>query len=131
MSDEHEGITSIDDLAEHLGHGPIPLPDVEPKTGRTCEHCGGPQRGYAAINGAEVCHTGGPFPDCYELVTVHGEGLGTRDNTACNEVLERVWDLLEAWNALGRGDGIHGRQLRAALEGTDTTSVSEFEGEIP
>lgn len=125
MAAQEGGSTARADL---MSDAPLSL-GVEPMTGRTCEHCGMPQRGYAAIRGAEVCHTGGPFPDCYELVTVHGETLGARDNAACPEVLERVWDLLGVWNALeladAHSDNIHGRQLRAALEGTDTTSEEE------
>jgi hypothetical protein len=36
-----------------------------------CGHCGGPLRGYAAVNDAAVCHPDEGL-DCYRLVTVYG-----------------------------------------------------------
>lgn len=51
----------------------IPAP-----SSRRCDHCGQPARGEARIDDAIVCHTDPPFPDCYRLVTVYGERLGSR-----------------------------------------------------
>ncbi len=51
----------------------IPAPSA-----RRCDHCGQPARGEARIDDAVVCHTDPPFPDCYRLVTVYGERLGSR-----------------------------------------------------
>lgn len=51
----------------------IPAP-----SNRRCDHCGQPARGEARINDAVVCHPSPPFPDCYRLVTVYGERLGSR-----------------------------------------------------
>lgn len=219
MGDEHEGVTSIDDLAEYLGYGPLPPPrdreHLEPEglasrtmsddtpqnradlaydiardlaaaglllpsdpdddtadavtvirrrtdpeavddtaqavtrypehtTGRTCEHCGMPQRGEATVGVSPVCHTAGPYPDCYRLVTVYDEPLGAR-NTALmikhmlpapvKESLERLRDaeaavervraLLDQWNRLGRGDGSHGQPLRDALDKSRTDAATE------
>jgi hypothetical protein len=46
---------------------------------RRCDHCGQPVRNAASVGGrTKVCHTGGPYPDCYRLVTVYGEPLGSR-----------------------------------------------------
>jgi hypothetical protein len=39
-----------------------------------CAHCGGPQRGYAAINDAPLRHPDVDL-DCYRLVTVHGHSM--------------------------------------------------------
>ncbi len=39
--------------------------------------------------------------------------VASRENT-----ILKVEALLYEWEQLGRGDGIHGRQLRAALDGT-------------
>lgn len=48
-----------------------------------CAHCGSPVRGYAITQGYQVCHTGTLPPqneplDCYRLVTVYKEPLGSR-----------------------------------------------------
>lgn len=44
-----------------------------------CAHCGRPQRGSANINGTPVCHTDErAYADCFRLVTVYGERLGSR-----------------------------------------------------
>lgn len=53
--------------------------DIQRTTGKTCAHCGQQQRGSATIKDLPVCNTGGPFPDCYELVTTYGEHLGVRN----------------------------------------------------
>ena len=56
----------------------------------TCRHCGRKIRdwegGWAAINGNPVCHpNSSDRPDCYRLVTVYGEELGSRQIS--NEVI--------------------------------------------
>lgn len=49
-----------------------------------CAHCGRGLRGFAVLaDGSPVCHTGTVPPqdepqDCYRLVTVYGESLGSR-----------------------------------------------------
>lgn len=45
-----------------------------------CGHCGTtPIHGFAAIHGVPVCHATTPsYLDCYRLVVVHGERLGSR-----------------------------------------------------
>lgn len=68
---------------------------IEPPTGQECAHCGKPQRGEAAIDGRPVCHTSGAYPDCYRLVSVYGEPLGSR-HTAIDG--RRVRRLLDNWS---------------------------------
>jgi hypothetical protein len=61
-----------------------------------CAHCGNQVRGYAITQGQRVCHTG-TVPaqseplDCYRLVTVYGEELGSRmpEDSALVDVLIR------------------------------------------
>ncbi len=48
-----------------------------------CGHCGNPRNGLGRVGGVRVCHTGTLPPtddpiDCYRLVTVYGEPLGSR-----------------------------------------------------
>ena len=44
-----------------------------------CAHCGQPLAGAATVQGQRVCHPSDPDrPDCYRLVTVYGETLGSR-----------------------------------------------------
>lgn len=53
--------------------------DILPnRLGTTCAHCGFQMRGSAEVDGQPVCHTGPPYPDCYRLVTVYREALGSR-----------------------------------------------------
>ena len=42
-----------------------------------CAHCGNPARGYATVHGKRVCHHN-DYPDCYRLITVYGEEIGSR-----------------------------------------------------
>jgi hypothetical protein len=57
---------------DQFGDGNILRPGV------ICAHCGIQTRGMASIDGQPVCHTDPPFPDCYRLVTVYHEKLGSR-----------------------------------------------------
>lgn len=54
-------------------------PITPPIGGLNCRHCGGPQRGNAAVGDIPLCR-----PDkglnCYDLVTVYGH---TSDGTPC------------------------------------------------
>ena len=48
-----------------------------------CGHCGRPRTGYGSVGGIALCHTGTLPPqgeplDCYRLVTVYREPLGSR-----------------------------------------------------
>lgn len=48
-----------------------------------CAHCGKPRNGYGNYLGAKVCHSGTVPPqsdpiDCYRLLTVYGEPIGSR-----------------------------------------------------
>lgn len=49
-----------------------------PKQKPPCAHCGFPRRGNASVDNKLVCHADPPWPDCYRLITVHGEKLGSR-----------------------------------------------------
>jgi hypothetical protein len=51
---------------------------LENRRGTLCAHCGFQLRGSAEVDGQPVCHTSPPFPDCYRLVTVYHELLGSR-----------------------------------------------------
>jgi hypothetical protein len=48
------------------------------RAGVKCAHCGMQIRGFATVNGQKVCHTDPPWPDCYRLITVYHESLGSR-----------------------------------------------------
>lgn len=48
------------------------------RPGVICGHCGEQMRGAASIGDVPVCHPSWDGPDCYRLVTVYGEALGSR-----------------------------------------------------
>lgn len=53
------------------------------RSDNACGHCGRPRIGLGWVGDVRVCHTGTLPPqddpiDCYRLVTVYGEPLGSR-----------------------------------------------------
>jgi hypothetical protein len=66
-----------------------------------CAHCGQPACGYARLAGNErVCHDDSEFAvDCYRLVTVYGEKLGSRiiENQLKVRWFARENDLIGGW----------------------------------
>lgn len=78
--DLHEEITLTEEQAARLGLAPV---QTEQSPQRTCTHCGRDlgdnESGWASIRSHPVCHPNVPDrPDCYRLVTVYGEDLGSR-----------------------------------------------------
>jgi hypothetical protein len=70
------------DSTRHHRSNPMTEPSSESHSTR-CAHCGKTATGHATINGRHVCHTSTQPPtldpiDCYRLVTVYGETLGSR-----------------------------------------------------
>jgi hypothetical protein len=61
------------------------------RPGVKCAHCGFQMRGSAAVADKPVCHTGPPYPDCYRLITVYHEPLGSR------RPLSRVDEADDRW----------------------------------
>lgn len=57
--------------------------ETSPGDVERCAHCGKPRNGYGNYLGAKVCHTNTLPPqseaaDCYRLLSVYGEPLGSR-----------------------------------------------------
>ena len=42
--------------------------------GDTCQHCWGPVKGHASVNGQKLCHPDFGL-DCYHLATVYGHEM--------------------------------------------------------
>lgn len=80
---------------------------------KICAHCGSPTMTAASINGADVCHAnwmpGVPLADqddCYRLITVYGETLGSRrPEQSVREQIAAELDRQAYQAAVGHVDG--------------------------